>query len=205
MPRTDTPAETLRAVEFDHPFTVTAAGELADAPTGIYAPDYYNDTDAEELARVGWEALTGYTGQYGYNGPHMHSSEYLGGGLARDVLSTPAVYVVVAVNVLPEDECRHCGRPVVQDAEGRWIDPEATGDDSVWRETCDRHDTFTAEHERDEDPEPSGWAVLRLRHVNYPHTPGYLFDCPVCEAVCHCTEGASECVFEGPHNGTAAL
>lgn len=26
-------------------------------------------------------------------------------------------------------------------------DPEATGDDAVWRETCDSHDTFTAEHE----------------------------------------------------------
>lgn len=28
-----------------------------------------------------------------------------------------------------------------------WIDPEATGDDSIWRETCDAHDTFVAEHE----------------------------------------------------------
>lgn len=42
--------------------------------------------------------------------------------------------------------CRHCGRAIVSE-EGRWIDPEATGDDSVWRETCDSHDTFTAEHE----------------------------------------------------------
>jgi hypothetical protein len=50
--------------------------------------------------------------------------------------------------------CRHCGRRIERDAadvaagyEGRWIDPEATGDDSIWRETCDQHDTFTAEHE----------------------------------------------------------
>jgi hypothetical protein len=46
-------------------------------------------------------------------------------------------------------DCRHCGRPIVNEG-GRWVDPEATGDDSVWRETCDSHDTFTAEHE----PEP---------------------------------------------------
>lgn len=51
--------------------------------------------------------------------------------------------------------CLHCGR-VIELAqpndpegaiEGRWIDPEATGDDSVWRETCDAHDTFLADHE----------------------------------------------------------
>ncbi len=42
--------------------------------------------------------------------------------------------------------CRHCKRYIklVGDV---WIDPEATGDDSVWRETCDEHDTFTANHE----------------------------------------------------------
>lgn len=36
---------------------------------------------------------------------------------------------------------------VEQDADGTWIDPEATGDDAVWREVCGSHDTFTAEHE----------------------------------------------------------
>lgn len=43
--------------------------------------------------------------------------------------------------------CKHCGRVIVQ-ADGAWIDPEATGDDAIWRETCDEHDTFTAEHEQ---------------------------------------------------------
>ena len=42
--------------------------------------------------------------------------------------------------------CRHCGRVIVLD-NGLWVDPEATGDDSVWRETCDAHDTFIADHE----------------------------------------------------------
>lgn len=43
--------------------------------------------------------------------------------------------------------CRHCGRSIVRDEDGVWVDPEATGDDEIWRETCDSHDTFTAEHE----------------------------------------------------------
>lgn len=42
--------------------------------------------------------------------------------------------------------CRHCGRTIVPDGEA-WIDPNAVGDDGLWRETCDSHDTFTAEHE----------------------------------------------------------
>lgn len=42
--------------------------------------------------------------------------------------------------------CRHCGRSIILDGD-RWVDPEATGDDEVWRETCEDHDTFEAEHE----------------------------------------------------------
>jgi|SRR5215469_2873528 len=40
-------------------------------------------------------------------------------------------------------------------------------------------------------------------HVEYPHEPGRLHDCPGCEARCHCTAGHTECVFEGKHNGLA--
>jgi hypothetical protein len=43
-------------------------------------------------------------------------------------------------------ECRYCGREIVND-QGVWVDPDATGDDAIWRETCDAHDTFIAEHE----------------------------------------------------------
>lgn len=42
--------------------------------------------------------------------------------------------------------CAGCGRDIIRDAAGRWIDPRATGDDSIWRETCDASETFTAEH-----------------------------------------------------------
>lgn len=42
--------------------------------------------------------------------------------------------------------CQHCERTIIPE-DGGWIDPEATGDDSVWRECCDSHDTFIADHE----------------------------------------------------------
>lgn len=47
-------------------------------------------------------------------------------------------------------------------------------------------------------------AVPTVNHTDYPHHPGYLHDCPACEASCHCTEGNAECVFEGEHNGSAS-
>lgn len=45
--------------------------------------------------------------------------------------------------------CQHCERRIVFEG-GYWVDPEATGDDFMWRSTCDAHDTFTAEHEPEE-------------------------------------------------------
>lgn len=70
--------------------------------------------------------------------------------------------------------CKHCQREI-ELVDGRWIDPEATGDDSVWRETCDSHDTFEAEHEPDEqdDYDPvadliadGAEVIAESRHVN---------------------------------------
>lgn len=62
---------------------------------------------------------------------------------------------VPTMSVLYADEktatCRHCERDIVL-RDGRWIDLAAgyaEDGDGVWRETCDRHDTFTAEHEPD--------------------------------------------------------
>jgi hypothetical protein len=51
--------------------------------------------------------------------------------------------------------CEHCERSIVY--EDWWVDPEATGDDSIWRETCDANDTFTAEHEPRADEPLDVW------------------------------------------------
>ena len=45
-----------------------------------------------------WQVLTGYTGQYGYNGPVMHESEYLGGRLLEDIKSNRGHYVCLVVD-----------------------------------------------------------------------------------------------------------
>lgn len=43
--------------------------------------------------------------------------------------------------------CKHCQRAIVSNDRNWWVDPEATGDDSIWREVCDSHDTYLADHE----------------------------------------------------------
>ncbi|WP_207126806.1 hypothetical protein [Actinocatenispora comari] len=57
-----------------------------------------------ELRSQGWEALTGWSGQHGYNGPIMHPSELVCGALAEYILSTPGTYVAVAVETEDQDD-----------------------------------------------------------------------------------------------------
>lgn len=97
-------------VEFDSPFEVTADGEVVTPLSGVYAPSVYQYSDEDgqsvgdpEIDGEGWDFVDGYSGQSGYSGPVMHPSEYLGGGMARDVLAEPGIYAVTEV-VDPEDE-----------------------------------------------------------------------------------------------------
>ena len=99
-------------VEFDCPFAITESGRVVQgAPGSIHTPRVEHD-DFHDMLIDGvpyrnnshWEALTGYTGQYGYRGPVMHPSEQLAGGIASDVLETPGVYVVTAVECEPTDD-----------------------------------------------------------------------------------------------------
>ena len=51
----------------------------------------------EPTVSHGWGLLGGFTGQHGYNGVCMHSSEFIGGGLERHILETPGYYVSIAL------------------------------------------------------------------------------------------------------------
>lgn len=43
---------------------------------------------------TGWELVSGFTGQHGYDGPVMHESEYMGGGIVQYTMDTPGIYAV---------------------------------------------------------------------------------------------------------------
>ena len=51
-----------------------------------------------------WELLRGFTGQYCYNGPVMHDSEYIGGYLEQFIRETPGYFVAVMIDGLDEDD-----------------------------------------------------------------------------------------------------
>jgi hypothetical protein len=69
-------------VHVDHNGVVT--------PTDVYGPEMV-DEEIEESS--GWRLLDGFSGQYGYSGPIMHNSEFIGGDLERYILENPGYYV----------------------------------------------------------------------------------------------------------------
>lgn len=85
-------------MDFDHVVQVFPGGTVTDAPAGVYAPEvhaYGDEIDTSELEAAGWKLMAGYSGQYGYAGPWMHASEYIGGYLESDILATPGLYVAI--------------------------------------------------------------------------------------------------------------
>ena len=94
-------AATLNAVmEFERVIQVHADGSVTTVGNVIWAPDLYDG----DLSGDGWELMTGYSGQHAYNGPIMHNSEFIGGRMAEDILSTPGVYVALVNGTLSDDE-----------------------------------------------------------------------------------------------------
>ena len=77
------------------------------------APDVYlyeTESGTWELESLSgeWQFLAGFSGQYGYDGPLMHASEYIGGGLAEHIASVPGLYVAAVAYPLPLDEDEEC-------------------------------------------------------------------------------------------------
>lgn len=113
-------AHEIQNVEFDATFTITVDGHVRR--TGDHAPGVYHDeVDDVVIESDEWEgAVRGCTGQYGYLGNVMHSSELIGPAIARHLYETNdagTVFAVVAVYVLPvgdQDEDEVAGWTIVR-------------------------------------------------------------------------------------------
>lgn len=105
-----------KIMAIDHVIIVDEDGNVTDAQN-VWAPEVYVDTDengqilneheiemVDSVRSQGWKLLTGYTGQWMYSGPIMHSSEFIGGALADDILAIPGTYVAVSVETLDDGE-----------------------------------------------------------------------------------------------------
>jgi hypothetical protein len=101
-----TPENLNSVMEFGHMIRVNVDGTVIDSPDRPYMEvSTYKGDDGEwhddfQLPE-GWKLMSGYTGQYSYNGPVMHPSEYIGGRMATDILETPGDYVAL----VQESDC----------------------------------------------------------------------------------------------------
>lgn len=88
-------------MDFDHVIEVHKDGTITEpSDVSCYAELNVSMQGEDEFSlSEGWTLMTnGYTGQWGYRGPVMHSSEFIGGRLETDILSTPGYYVALVVN-----------------------------------------------------------------------------------------------------------
>lgn len=120
-------AAQVQAADFDHAFTLTRTGDIDWAltePEGVWAPSAMVDGQdgGVEFDGSGWETITdGMSGQYSYNGPIMHPSEYIGRRIGEELLRLaedgPVTFVAVVVESRGDDE-EAAGWTVVRKVEG---------------------------------------------------------------------------------------
>lgn len=106
-------------MEIDHVVYVRQDGTVVDA-SNMYAPEIncgysgpfkeaqvLDEHEREMIAGAkdrGWTLQTGWTGQYMYNGPIMHTSERIGRRLTEHIRETPGLWVACSVELYLEDE-----------------------------------------------------------------------------------------------------
>ena len=147
--RTITPDKLNDVMEFDHVIRVWPDGTISK-PRDVFAPDVSNL--GEDVSEP-WDLMTGYTGQYGYKGPCMHASEFIGGRMAEDILSEPGWYValVAEADQCREPGCEDCSPFLIATSNGEWTCPHG----------CDLCAS----------DEPAGWVVAYVEGACEGHEP----------------------------------
>lgn len=100
-PRTVTPDRLNEFMDFDCVIEVLPDGQVKYRPD-LDGPSLRNGEI--EGSHDGWDLMGGYSGQDRYSGPIMHNSEFIGGGMARDILEKPGLYVSLVCYWDREDE-----------------------------------------------------------------------------------------------------
>lgn len=104
-------AENLSSVmDFDHIIRVHEDGTVTHDRDDFSAPVLTMEVDADgqsvhandedliaQAKASGWTLVDGFSSQYRYHGPVMHSSERIGGNMAVAILETPGYYVSLVV------------------------------------------------------------------------------------------------------------
>src|SRR5688572_20005269 len=81
-------------MEIDHVIRVHEDGTVT-WEREVYAPELFDGELHQHWESPQWSLMDGYSGQQGYSGPLMHQSEVIGGGMERDILAQPGLYVAL--------------------------------------------------------------------------------------------------------------
>lgn len=117
-------------MQFDHVVRVNEHGRVSEprdvrGPEGAYVHTEGAEPELEQRPGGGWSMLSSWTRQYSYNGPVMHNSEFIGGGLEEHIRQTPGYYVALYVSHVGTGEtaCAECGAE-----SGEWCTDNCEGD-----------------------------------------------------------------------------
>jgi len=139
-------------MEMDHVVQVHADGTVTDGPSGVYAPEIYLEVDADgsyvanteadaqrQAKSQGWTLMSGYSGQQGNKSDYvlMHASEYIGGGMERDILAAPGLYVAL-VPSLDDDSEPENWVVAYRKSTTSSLNPVTAASQSVWQSDFDK-------------------------------------------------------------------
>lgn len=105
------PGDVGDLMDFDHVIRVNEDGTVSHNIQDVHAPSLLDDAlDSPE-----WKLFDGHSGQYGYSGPIMHNSEFIGVGLGTVILSEPGYYVTLVSNYSTCPDCEGGSEQVISD------------------------------------------------------------------------------------------
>lgn len=83
-------------MSFDQVIRVHEDGTIQEDVPGVSAPELHDGELHQHWDGPEWTLVSsGFSGQYGYSGPLMHSSEYIGGGMEDHIWETPGLWVAL--------------------------------------------------------------------------------------------------------------
>jgi hypothetical protein len=97
-------AAAVDKMEMDSTFTISENGVVMR--TDDYVPDVVHDESADiVIDSDDWEAVThGMSGQYGYRGPVMHPSEFVGSGIIERIMYSHDAGTVFGITTVRSDD-----------------------------------------------------------------------------------------------------
>jgi hypothetical protein len=112
-------------------------------------------------------------------------------GTARAIASgysEPGTIAFVSMGALIRDDVEDFMSCVTRGVDAQTLESDAAALNALEAYIADRYDSS-------DTGRVDGWSDMwAVKHIDYPHESGRLYDCPACEAQCHCVAEEEPCV-----------